>query len=279
MRTIRPAGSAAARWLRGDRLRRPFRGHRGLERLARAALVEAERRVLVAHQQDVPRDPRNPAVEPKHEVEELRRIARGEQKRDAGEQDENTDQPRLEAEAPHPVVDLRGCVASSAQQDPDDDVVGDREQPPLHEHEPARQPLRVLDVEPSGIVGYVVERERWVPVGAERSVRVEGDTPRPAEHSEVEVEDAARVATRDEDREERDDRQHQEGEPEEREHDVVRDREQPLHEPEPAAHVRVELALDAHRVGVRLDGLHSVTHRVSVPSAVPRCRDGRLPRG
>ena len=61
---------------------------------------------------------------------------------------------------------------------------------------------------------------------------------------DVEVEHAPQVAPGDEDREECDDGEDQEREPEEREHDVVRDREQPLHEPQPAAHIRVELAFD-----------------------------------
>ena len=60
-----------------------------------------------------------------------------------------------------------------------------------------------------------------------------------------------------EDREERDDGEDQEREPEEREHDVVRDREQPLHEPQPAAHIRVELALDPDWVW--LIGVHEAS--------------------
>ena len=88
------------------------------------------------------------------------------------------------------------------------------------------------------VVGHVVERERRVAVGAERAVGVEGDPPRPAQHADVEVEDASRVAAGEEDREERDDRQHEKAQPEEDEHDVVRDREEPLDEPEPAAQRR-----------------------------------------
>ncbi len=126
-------------------------------------------------------------------------------------------------------------VAPTAEEDPHDDVVRDREQPRLDEHEPARQLLRIWDVEPRRIVGHVVERERWVPVGAKRGVRVEGDPPGPAEDAEVEVEDAARVPPGEEDREERDDRQDEDRQPQEREHDVVGDRQQPLDEPQPAA--------------------------------------------
>ena len=105
------------------------------------------------------------------------------------------------------------------------------------------------------VVGHVVERERRIAVGAERAVRVERHAPRPAEHSDVEVEDAPRVAARDEDREERDDGQHEKRQPQEREHDVVGNREDPLDEPEPTAETRVELALDAD--GIRLLGIHA----------------------
>ena len=145
--------------------------------------------------------------------------------------------PKLQTQS----FDPGGGVAPAAEEEPDHDVVRDREEPPLHEDEATREALRVLDVEPRGIVGHVVERERRIAVGAERAVGVEGDAPRPAEHSEVEVEDPARVAPREEDREERDDREHEEREPQEREQDVVRDREQPLHDPEPAAQVGLEL--------------------------------------
>ena len=43
---------------------------RRLEALLDSALIEPERRVLVAHQEHVGRDPRDPAVEPEHEVED-----------------------------------------------------------------------------------------------------------------------------------------------------------------------------------------------------------------
>ena len=99
------------------------------------------------------------------------RVARGEEQRDAGEEDEHADQARLRTRAPDPVVvaRARGRVAPASEEDPDDDVLRDREQPPLHEHEPARQPLRVRDVEPRRVVRNVVERERRVAVGAERA--------------------------------------------------------------------------------------------------------------
>ena len=173
--------------------------------VVRAALVEPERRILVAHEEHVGGDARNPAVEPEHEVEDPARVARREEQRDTGEEHEDSDQAGLVARRPRRGRTARdGRVAPAAEEDPDDDVLRDREEPPLHEHEPARQPLRVRDVEPRRVVRHVVERERRVAIGAERGVRVEGDPPRPAQHAEVEVEDAARVAAREEDREERD---------------------------------------------------------------------------
>jgi hypothetical protein len=51
---------------------------------------------------------------------------------------------------------------------------------------------------------------------------------RPAEHADVEVKDAVWVPPGEQHREERDHRQHGEGEPEEDEDDVVRDGEEPL---------------------------------------------------
>ena len=245
-------------------LRRWLVGNRG-RRVVPASLVEPERRILVPHQEHVGGDTCNPAVEPEDEVEEAARVARSEEQRDTCEEDEYSDQPRVPPGAPDAVVvaSVRGRVAPAAEKDPDDDVLRDREQPPLHEHEPARQPLGVRDLESRRVVRHVVEREGRVAIRAQRCVRVEGDPPRPAHDPDVEVEDRARVAPREEDREERDHGQHEERQPEEREHDVVRDRERPLHEPEPAADVGVELAFQAdgirRSVGVSLDAGHSYT--------------------
>jgi hypothetical protein len=102
----------------------------------------------------------------------------------------------------------------------------------------------VVDKQPGGIVGSLAEGERRVLVGRERAVAVERDAPCPAQNADVEVEDAARVAAGEEQREERHDRQDEIGEPEKDETDEVRDREQPLDEPEPAAQLRRELTFD-----------------------------------
>ena len=112
----------------------------------------------------------------------------------------------------------------AADEHGDDQVLRQREQPPLHEHEPAGERLGVLDLEPRRVVGHVLERERRVLVGAERAVAVEADAPRPAQDADVELEQPPRVAAGEEDREERDHAHDGERDPEEEEHDEVRDR-------------------------------------------------------
>ena len=103
----------------------------------------------------------------------------------------------------------------------------------------------VGQVEAGGVVG-AGQGERWVAVGAEGRVDVEADSPVPAEHAEVEVEQGAGVAAGEQDVDARDHGGDQEGYPEERQHDVVRDGKEHLHQPEPAGKVRVELADELH---------------------------------
>src|SRR5581483_12486554 len=80
------------------------------------------------------------------------------------------------------------------------------------------------------------------------------DAPRPAEDAEVEVEDPARIPAGEEQHEEHPDREYEEREPEEQQHDVVRDQEQPLDEPEPP---RRALEVPFETGGVRgRDGRH-----------------------
>ncbi len=225
-----------------------------------AALIEAERRISVGHQAGVRGDARDPAVEPEDEVEDAARVAPHEEERDRGEEHEQPDQPAVEAATPRLVIRGLDGPPAPAEEDPRDGVLRDREQPPLHEHEPARQALGVVDLEPRGVVGHVLERERRVPIGAEGGVRVEADPPGPAEDADVEVEDPARVAPGHEDREERDDREHGEGEPEERQQDVVRNREQPFDDPEPAAQVRIAATLDPERIRLVLSALVCRAH-------------------
>src|SRR5207245_2817788 len=118
----------------------------------------------------------------------------------------------------------------------------------LDQDEAPREPLRVLDLQGRWVVGDGAEREGRVAICAEGVERVKADPPRPAEDTDVEVEDRAWVAAAEEDREQRDDGQEQESDPEEDEGDVMRDRQQPLDQPEPAAERRVELPFDAHRI-------------------------------
>lgn len=61
-----------------------------------------------------------------HEVEEPARVAAGEKRRDGGDEDEERDEP---AAAPAPVSGLRGDPPAAPDEDPDDQVVRDREQP------------------------------------------------------------------------------------------------------------------------------------------------------
>src|SRR5581483_4159877 len=70
-----------------------------------------------------------------------------------------------------------------------------------------------------------------------------------AEDADVELEQSARIPPREEDREEGDHTDDDEGGPEEDEHDEVRDRQQPLDEPEAAAEIRRELAGELERIG------------------------------
>ena len=138
--------------------------------------------------------------------------------------------------------------ATTAGEQRDDQVVRDGEQPPLHQHQAAREVLGVVDVQVCRVVGRLRERERRVAVGAER-VGVVGDAPAPAQHADVEVEDRAGVAAGEQDREERHHAQHRERHPQEGEHHVVGEGEQPLHQPQPPAQAGVEVGVDVDGVG------------------------------
>ena len=255
------SGRECRRLIHSNPRRRRFRRQRRCACHIVLALVEPERWIGVRHQEDVRRDPHHPPVEAEHEVEEPAGIPRRKQERDSCEQHENPDQPAAVPPVPPAVIlSLTGRGAGATDEDPDQDVLGDCEQPPLHEHEPSREPLRVRDGECRRVVGLLVECERRVPVGTQRPVRVVRDAPGPAQHAEVEVEDASRVATGEQDREEGDDREHGEGDPEEEQHDEVRNREQPLHQPEPAAQLRIEAAFESKREG------RAVFHRRSFRS-------------
>ena len=89
-----------------------------------STLVETERRILVPHEQHVGRHTGHPPIEPEHEIEDPRRVARGEEERDAGEEHDDADQANVEAGTPCPFVDLRRREASASEEDADDDEVG-----------------------------------------------------------------------------------------------------------------------------------------------------------
>ena len=130
-----------------------------------------------------------------------------------------------------------GCVpadaAGAAGEDAGDAVLRDAGSHQPISGSPAAA-LRVGDLEPRRVVGDVGEREGRVAVGAVGGEGVEAHAPRPAQHAEVEVEDPARVAAAEQQRDERDQREQDERDPEEREDEEVRHDEQPLDQPEPA---------------------------------------------
>jgi hypothetical protein len=114
-------------------------------------------------------------------------------------------------------------VSKATFEEGDDDVMRDREQPPLDQDKATGQALGVGDLQARRVIRDRLKGERRVAVGAERAVRVEGDPPGPAQHTDVEIEEPARVALGEQDREEGDNADHDEGDPEEDEHDHVRD--------------------------------------------------------
>ena len=194
-------------------------------------------------------DAEDPAVEAENEVVERPRIAAGEEQRQPGEQHEQSDQAAAGGVEPAVAVTRHGRPGAAGE-DRDDHVLRNREQPPLDQDEAAREPLRIVDLEPRRVRRIGREREGRVLVGAEGAVGVEADAPRPAEHADVVVEDPAGIAPGEQDREARDDGREDEADPEEEENDEVRDGEQPLDEPLPAAHVGVELAGEAKGKGL-----------------------------
>ena len=198
------------------------------------------------------------------------RVPTGEQQDDARDENQEADQ----APAGGPCRVAVGRVDAgprAAGEHGDDEVLRQRKQPPLDEDQAARERLRILDVQPRRVVRDIGERERRVTIGSEPAVGVEAHAPGPAHHPDVEVEDRARVAPGEQDREERDHGQDNKREPQEHEHDDVRDHQDPLDQPQPATNVVVELPLDAqriHRWGVLVQGTHSSQGRMGAFGAV-----------
>ncbi|GGR36741.1 hypothetical protein GCM10010282_31570 [Streptomyces roseolus] len=214
-----------------DEAPRPAAPSQGLLRGRRLvpSLVEAEGRIGVRHEARVGGGAEDPAVQADDQVEQVPGIARGEGEGEAGDHREQRDQAATPPSG-----------AQAAGEEREDQVVGDREQPPLDQHLRAGEPFRVGDVEPGRVAGFGAEAEGRVAVGAEPAVGVVRDPPRPPEHAEVEVEEAPRIALGEQDREEGDHRHDQEGDPQEEQHDPMRDHEDPLHQPQPAGQGGVE---------------------------------------
>src|ERR687898_2998019 len=117
-------------------------GHGGAR--LRASLVEPEGRINVGHERGIGDNTEDPPVEPHDEVEDPPWIPRREEQSNRGEEHQEEDQAW--ATAPSPVVLVPAPLPTepaSAEEDPEEEVVRDREQPPLHEHEPARQLFRI----------------------------------------------------------------------------------------------------------------------------------------
>jgi hypothetical protein len=237
---VASVGPAGARPGRREEPCRPCRGRPELRRPVRA-------RGGTAGTRGVRDDPEGPAVDAHDQPEHVTRIAAGEEQDDRGHDHQHAEH----AGGPDVEVADRPRHAPGAVERGEDHVVRDREQPPFHERLAPREPLGIRHLELGGIVGRR-QRERWIAVGGERAVGVERHAPAPAQDADVELEDAARIAAGDQDREEGDDRQPDEREPQEEQHDVVRDGEQPLDQPQPAAQRLTELGLDHD--GMRLLG-------------------------
>ena len=211
-----------------------------------AALVETERWVLIGHQGGVGDDAVHPSIETHHEVEDRPRVAAGEQQGHGCEQHQEADEPGGLA-GPAGVGRLPPAEPPAAAEQRDDQVLGERQQPPLDEHQAAGEVLGVLHAELRRVVGRP-QAERRVAVGSERAVGVVADPPTPPQHTDVEVEQPAWIAAREQDGEEGDDADDGEGDPQEDQHDVVRDGQQPLDQPQTSAELGIEVAGQSQRV-------------------------------
>ena len=121
-------------------------------------------------QQDIGRHPHDPAVQAHDQVEQAPGVAPGEQQADRGDEDQHPDQGGPSRDRPPD----RGTPAG---QDADDDQVGDGQQPRLHPHQALRKALGIRDLEGGRVLRVGLEAERWVLVGAQRAVGVEGHPP------------------------------------------------------------------------------------------------------
>jgi hypothetical protein len=86
--------------------------------------VEPERRVLAGHERRVGDDPQHPAVQAEHEVEDVLRVSILEEHKDAGDENEDADEPE---------------TPSGPGEHARDTELRDAEQPPTEEGKPRRR--------------------------------------------------------------------------------------------------------------------------------------------
>jgi hypothetical protein len=131
-----------------------------------------------------------------------------------------------------------------------DDQVWDRQQPGLDQDQTVGEALGVRDLQVGRVVG-ASQGEWWVSVGAQGRVHVEPNPPVPPQDTDVEVEQRARVATGEQDREAGDHGGDHERDQQERQHQIVRDGQEHLSQPQPAGQLGVQLPGQSDRgVGV-----------------------------
>src|SRR5271166_5165176 len=176
---------------RGGRLRCGPAGRQRREvAWVRAAGVEPERRVFVSHQRDVGQDAVAPAVQAHDQVEDPLRVAAGDRQDDRGDHREQGDQADAAGDPPRRAP----AELPAPGEDRHDQVLRQREQPPLHQHQAPAEPLRVIHAE-VGRVGRVrLQAERRVLIGAQSADAVEGDPPGPAHYPDVEIKDRPGIA-------------------------------------------------------------------------------------
>ena len=78
-----------------------------------------------------------------------------------------------------------------------------------------REAVRIVNLQVGRIVRNILQREGRIPVGPKSPVRVIADPPTPPQHPDVEIEDPSWVAAGKQDRKERHDAEHEEGQPQE----------------------------------------------------------------
>jgi len=181
-------------------------------------LVETEGWVLVSHQCDIDDDAVQPAVDADEQVEEAAWVPTGDQQEQAGEDDDQVEQREAGGtrSAEGPAADDGPWVGEQVErEDADDEQVRDGEQPGLDQDQSTGEVLGVVDIEVGRIVGPG-QGERRVAVGTQGGVDVEPDPPIPAQDADVEVEQPARVAAGEENREAGDHGGDQECDPQER---------------------------------------------------------------